>query len=186
MVCSKLNQLPNPRLRPVLVATANAIATSCFLSCCCRRWLRRGERGDEGQRGFWHTDTERSRRSIESIKAAAAAATCCNMRRPSDLDLCGRQPEAPHNPRPVPHSAAFNFNLNRKSATLLCCLLLIWPRCFLEIYLASATASDAALLLLLLLLSAASSYALALAVAAAVALGSCMLQVAAAAPQSRR
>lgn len=107
------------------------------------------------------------------------------MRRPSDLDLCGRQPEAPHNPRPVPHSAAFNciqLQLEQEVSNVIV-LLLIWPRCFLEIYLASATASDAALLLLLL---AASSYALALAVAVAVALGSCMLQVAAVAPQSRR
>lgn len=97
---------------PQVASSAAAVAVGCGTAG--------GGRGEEGKRGFWHTDTERSRRSIESIKAAAAA-TCCNMRRPSDLDLCGRQPEAPHNPRPVPHSAAFNFNLNRKSATLLCC-----------------------------------------------------------------
>lgn len=141
--------------------------------------------GGGAARFLAHRHRERSSRSIESIKAAAAA-TCCNMRRPSDLDLCGRQPEAPHNPRPVPHSAAFNciqLQLEQEVGNVIVLLLplLIWPRCFLEIYLASATASDAALLLLQWL--AASSYALALAVAVAVALGSCMLQVA---PQSRR
>lgn len=54
-----------------------------------------GEEAGRGRvRGFWHTNTERhnsssSSSNIESIKAA----TCCNMRRPSDLDLCCMQRE---------------------------------------------------------------------------------------------
>lgn len=81
--------------------------------------------GGEGQRGFWHTDTEReavaASSQLKQQRQQQHVATCgdrvtwtCvagNQRRPITLDRCHIQL----------HSTAFNFNLNRKSATLLCC-----------------------------------------------------------------
>lgn len=104
------------QLPQVASSAAAAVAIGCW-------WLKRGGRGSE----VFGTQTQR-----EAVAASSQlkqqqqqhVATCgdrvtwtCvagNQRRPITLDRCHIQL----------HSAAFNFNLNRKSATLLCCCCL--------------------------------------------------------------
>lgn len=87
LVCVQFWLQLQMQLPQVASSAAAAVAVGCELDG------RQGQEQAGRGRGFWHTDTERhnssSSSSIESIKAA----TCCNMRRPSDLDLCCMQRE---------------------------------------------------------------------------------------------
>lgn len=80
------------QLQMQLPQVASSAAAAAAVAVGCELDGRQGQEQAGRGRGFWHTDTERhnsSSSSIESIKAA----TCCNMRRPSDLDLCCMQRE---------------------------------------------------------------------------------------------